>query len=328
MTVTTIRVPIIPPNRADNPTDYDVQTFNFRMSEIAMAEDIVVSIGEFNSDILLFNSLGALVLEAQNAVSVELNAATWVSGSPYAFNEPTISSLNSLAYRCILAHSGETVDPSLDATHWILAVGPGMAPIADPVFTGEPTCPTPDLASPALHLANKQYVDENAGALIPIPGGKSVITTPTAFVRNSITADFSHYRMLLRGVFPAVASVDFQLRTIVDGLGTLRNEGRWRISENGVIVSAINDSRIVCNRATQYAGQHRGLNGWIDIFPAPLSNSIPSHFGGTLFSDEKVSIFSGNNESDDVLDDVQFDFLGQDIAAGTFQLYGVQEPTT
>ena len=49
MTIPTITPPITPPNRVNGEDDYDQKTYDFRMSEIQMAEELVITIDAFNA---------------------------------------------------------------------------------------------------------------------------------------------------------------------------------------------------------------------------------------------------------------------------------------
>lgn len=60
-----------------------------------------------------------------NAASLASNASEWVSEGAYAYGQNVWSPLNFLTYRAKAAHSGSTVDPSLDEVNFAPASGGG-----------------------------------------------------------------------------------------------------------------------------------------------------------------------------------------------------------
>jgi hypothetical protein len=58
-----------------------------------------------------------------NAASLSSNATSWVSGGAYVLDQQVWSLVNNEPYHCIVPHSGETVDPSVDTTHWAPSSG-------------------------------------------------------------------------------------------------------------------------------------------------------------------------------------------------------------
>jgi len=71
---------------------------------------------------------------AATAADATANATLWVSAGSYTAGQNRYSPINYLTYRAITTHSGETTDPSLDATNWVsltpVAAPPGMTLIA------------------------------------------------------------------------------------------------------------------------------------------------------------------------------------------------------
>jgi hypothetical protein len=59
------------------------------------------------------------------------NATAWVSGAAYAEGDSVWSLVNYQTYRAITDHSGETVDPSLDATNWTVLGNPRVTQTRD-----------------------------------------------------------------------------------------------------------------------------------------------------------------------------------------------------
>jgi len=56
---------------------------------------------------------------AASAAVASANAVLWVSAGSYTAGQNRYSPINYLTYRAITTHSGETTDPSLDATNWV-----------------------------------------------------------------------------------------------------------------------------------------------------------------------------------------------------------------
>ena len=68
------------------------------------------------------------------AADATANAVLWVSAGSYTAGQNRYSPINYLTYRAITTHSGETTDPSLDATNWT-AVFPSSSAIGDTLTT-------------------------------------------------------------------------------------------------------------------------------------------------------------------------------------------------
>ena len=59
------------------------------------------------------------------------NATAWVSGASYTEGDAVWSLVNYQTYRAIITHSGETADPSLDATNWTVLGSPKVTQTRD-----------------------------------------------------------------------------------------------------------------------------------------------------------------------------------------------------
>ena len=72
---------------------------------------------------------------AATAADATANATLWVSAGSYTAGQNRYSPINYLTYRAITTHSGETTDPSLDATNWTALTASAGSTLGTPVAT-------------------------------------------------------------------------------------------------------------------------------------------------------------------------------------------------
>ena len=97
------------------PTTLDPTNFDLRADALLSALPQMVS--QINSVALTTYSNAVQSENAAAAASVS-GAPTWISGGTYALYDVTYSPANDKIYRCILAVSGSTLDPSINNTNW------------------------------------------------------------------------------------------------------------------------------------------------------------------------------------------------------------------
>jgi len=136
MTIPTIAALPTAPARTDAPATFVTRadafvaalpTLRTEINTTTTAIDAVASTVD-DDKVLASASQVAAASSATNAAAsataadATANATLWVSAGSYTAGQNRYSPINYLTYRAITTHSGETTDPSLDATNWVSIV--------------------------------------------------------------------------------------------------------------------------------------------------------------------------------------------------------------
>ena len=135
------------------------------------------------------NAANSATAAANSAASVASGA--WSSGASYSVGDVVYSPITYLSYRAITTHSGETTDPSSDATNWVQLGGiDGLTATATELNYN-------DITTLGLTEASKT-VTADANGVVTFDNGISEEYTAVTSTSNSTTVDlqdgtnFSH----------------------------------------------------------------------------------------------------------------------------------------
>lgn len=118
MTTPTFTTPPDAPSRS-NPTTFRVRMDAFLAWMVTFVSELVTGVTWFNSTATQVAADAATATGAALTALGGAGASVWVSGGSYTAGDVVLSPADGmLPYRALLTHSGETTDPSADATNW------------------------------------------------------------------------------------------------------------------------------------------------------------------------------------------------------------------
>ena len=126
-----------------------------------------------------------------------------------------------------------------------------VAPIDSPVFTGTPTCPTPEAADPALSIVNKQYV---ADVLTGSIGGISLDALDDVEAANPNDGEALVWDDSAGAWVPGQATAAVNVATSANRPTSPIDGALWYNTDNGIM----------------YVWEDNNAN-WIDVRPGPDS---------------------------------------------------------
>ncbi len=123
MTVSTVNVPGLPPNRNQAQPDFDTTAYTYLSDLNTALTEFNTAVGEFNTDVETVNTASADAVAAKNTAIAATNATEWVSEGSYSEFDVVWSPVDHLPYVAKTTHSGVATDPSSDSTNWQLFTG-------------------------------------------------------------------------------------------------------------------------------------------------------------------------------------------------------------
>ena len=138
---------------------------------------------------------------AASATAAAQVADAWVSGASYTVGTVVYSPIDFQTYRAITTHSGQTTDPSEDATNWVAIGGGGGGGLTSQTATTTTTSQT--------SIATYDIAEYTAMELTVVSDSASNRTiTKLLVVHNGTTASATQYGEVSTGTTLATYDVD------------------------------------------------------------------------------------------------------------------------
>ena len=304
-----------------------VEQVALAVEQVGLAED---EVAEAVAQVELAGAQRVLAQAAAAAAIVTANAPLWVSEASYTVGANVISPIDFGTYRAILPHTGQTTDPSADATNWVLISAPAKAT----QVKAEAGTDNDDFMT-SLRTAQAIAALASGGGLVPI-GTKQTLSAVAA-ADILLTGGYNEYVIKFWGFQPATDDVALLLRTSTDG-GSTFDSGAAHYSRTlqgftsaAAVYFDVADAQILVAGNSVTTGVINTTNyrvsGELRIFqPGETSRtavSIQSFFCRNASLGLSSGFGNGVRLATADVDAVRLFFNSGNITSGQYQLYGV-----